>query len=240
VLLHGGSGSWNHWVRTIPALAANFRVIAIDLPGFGDSSLPRTVRSAHDLAQCTAYAIGRLVPPGGFGLVGFSFGGIIAGLVAAQRRSRATRLVLVAAGGLGLAGNVEGTLVAVPRHATREERFAAHRHNLAVLMISDPAKVDDLAVVLHDENVAKARFRTGSIPASTTLADALPAVRGRITYLAGERDAFGRDNGDRRGRLLRALRPDVEYVPVADAGHWAMYEQPETVNALLLERLTSG
>jgi hypothetical protein len=41
VLLHGGSGSWMHWLRNIPALAASGRwVLVPDLPGFGDSAAP--------------------------------------------------------------------------------------------------------------------------------------------------------------------------------------------------------
>ena len=47
VLLHGGSGSWNHWVRNIDALLASGRqVIAPDLPGFGDSARPDDVSDA--------------------------------------------------------------------------------------------------------------------------------------------------------------------------------------------------
>ena len=41
VLLHGGSGSWTHWVRNIAALSdAGWCVLVPDLPGFGDSDLP--------------------------------------------------------------------------------------------------------------------------------------------------------------------------------------------------------
>ena len=41
VLLHGGSGSWMHWIRNIaPLVADGFHVLAVDLPGFGDSALP--------------------------------------------------------------------------------------------------------------------------------------------------------------------------------------------------------
>src|SRR5579859_2997484 len=32
VLLHGGYGSWTHWLRNIDALAASYRVVAADLP----------------------------------------------------------------------------------------------------------------------------------------------------------------------------------------------------------------
>ena len=41
VLLHGGSGSWTHWLRNIaPLVAAGHQVLAPDLPGFGDSDPP--------------------------------------------------------------------------------------------------------------------------------------------------------------------------------------------------------
>src|SRR5688500_7346054 len=40
VLLHGGSGSWTHWIRNVEALAAaGRRVLAADLPGCGDSAV---------------------------------------------------------------------------------------------------------------------------------------------------------------------------------------------------------
>lgn len=38
VMLHGGSGSWTHWIRNIDALLAQgFELWLPDLPGFGDS-----------------------------------------------------------------------------------------------------------------------------------------------------------------------------------------------------------
>lgn len=41
LLLHGGSGSWTHWIRNVETLAAaGYQVIAPDLPGSGDSALP--------------------------------------------------------------------------------------------------------------------------------------------------------------------------------------------------------
>ena len=37
VLIHGQGGCWQWWLRTIPTLAAQTRVIAVDLAGFGES-----------------------------------------------------------------------------------------------------------------------------------------------------------------------------------------------------------
>ena len=39
LLLHGGSGSWTHWLRNIqPLVDAGRQVLVPDLPGFGDSA----------------------------------------------------------------------------------------------------------------------------------------------------------------------------------------------------------
>ena len=40
VLLHGGYGSWAHWIKVIPQLESHATVIAPDMPGFGLSDTP--------------------------------------------------------------------------------------------------------------------------------------------------------------------------------------------------------
>src|SRR5262245_36091801 len=40
VLLHGGYGSWTHWIRAIPELSRHYELWVPDLPGLGASALP--------------------------------------------------------------------------------------------------------------------------------------------------------------------------------------------------------
>lgn len=40
VLLHGWPQTWWEWAKVMPSLAQNYTVIAFDLPGVGDSSIP--------------------------------------------------------------------------------------------------------------------------------------------------------------------------------------------------------
>ena len=81
VLLHGASGSWTHWIRNIRPLAARFRVLVPDMPGFGDSDAPPEPHTADGLADLLAAPLNvMLPPPTRFDLAGFSFGGIIGGL----------------------------------------------------------------------------------------------------------------------------------------------------------------
>src|SRR4051794_1520543 len=41
LFVHGLSGCWQNWLEQLPVFAASHRVIAVDLPGFGVSQLPR-------------------------------------------------------------------------------------------------------------------------------------------------------------------------------------------------------
>ena len=38
VLFHGGFGSWTHWIRNIEFFARYYTVLAVDMPGAGDSA----------------------------------------------------------------------------------------------------------------------------------------------------------------------------------------------------------
>ena len=58
LLLHGASGSWTHWIRNIRPLAARFRVLVPDMPGFGDSDTPPEPHTADRLADLVASGVG--------------------------------------------------------------------------------------------------------------------------------------------------------------------------------------
>src|ERR1700754_4216421 len=52
LLVHGGHGAWQHWCANIDALSEHARVMAIDLPGFGDSYDPgRLLMPAEQAGQ---------------------------------------------------------------------------------------------------------------------------------------------------------------------------------------------
>ena len=50
-LLHGGYGSWTHWIRNVLPLSRVFTVAAPDLPGLGESATPPEPHSAEGLAR---------------------------------------------------------------------------------------------------------------------------------------------------------------------------------------------
>jgi pimeloyl-ACP methyl ester carboxylesterase len=86
VLVHGMSGSTQDWWQVGPALAdRGYRVVAVDLPGHGDSPADPAVT-----LDTAAAALVASVPPGPALALGHSLGGVVlAGAVASLAPERA-------------------------------------------------------------------------------------------------------------------------------------------------------
>ncbi len=239
VLLHGASGSWTHWIRNVLPLAARFRVLVPDMPGYGDSDAPREPHTADGLADLVASGVDALLPPTSppLDLAGFSFGGIIAGLVAARLTLRVRTLVLLGTGGLALGPTPTRPLLRIRPGMALDEIRHVYRENLRTLMIASADKIDDLAVFLQSENLRRTRFRSGGIPESDTLLKTLPAIRARITSIWGRRDAFTGPHLEECRRILASEQRDPDFRVIEGAGHWTPYEAADQVNAILIDML---
>jgi pimeloyl-ACP methyl ester carboxylesterase len=96
IAIHGLGASKASFLATVAALAPRFRVIAIDLPGFGDSDKP--VGAPYD-ARYFATAIVQLLDALGLDrahLIGNSLGGRVALEVALRTPDRVDRIALLA------------------------------------------------------------------------------------------------------------------------------------------------
>jgi pimeloyl-ACP methyl ester carboxylesterase len=238
VLFHGASGSWTHWIRNILPLAERFRVLAPDMPGFGDSDSPPEPHTADGLADLLAASLDVVLPPPmRFDLAGFSFGAIMAGLVAARLGHRVSKAVLVGTGGLGLGLGSPRGLARIDASMSPEEIRGAHRANLLALMLAKPESADDLAVSLQIENLRRARFKSGTIPQSDVLRRALPLIRARIAGIWGGSDAFADGRLDACRRVLTSAQADFDFRVIEGAGHWVPYEAADQINAALFELL---
>ena len=239
VLLHGGAGSWRHWVRTVSAFAPNHRVLAPDLPGLGESADPPAPPDMPTVSAIVAAGIDQLLGPrASYDLVGFSFGASVGGHVAIRHGTRVRSLTLVGAGGL-VRPRTPMVLERV-RGKTGEALAQAHRTNLERIMIADPARIDALAIEIQDWNSRHARLDSPALIRTRPLAVSLPQIRVPVSAIWGERDQLAYYTIEDRVAALRALCPAalVQIIPVS--GHWIAYEFADAFSAALGELLRRG
>lgn len=242
VLLHGGSGSWTHWVHNIaPLLAAGRQVLVPDLPGFGDSALPAVGRDADALVEPLTVGLRALVGDAPVDLVGFSFGGLTAGLLLAQHPALARQLVLVGAPAMGVVPERPLNLKGWRHLKTGPEQAAMHRHNLAVLMLHDTALIDGLTLEIHTINVLRDRMPRRRLSHTDALAQSLARVTCPVHAIYGAHDAIYEGwIGELAGAFARAA-PDFRGLTLIEgAGHWVQFEAPEAFNAALAAALTQA
>lgn len=99
VLIHGSSNDWREWQMNLPILAREFRVYALDLPGFGlsESSEPLSLPWMSSFLNSFMHESGINKAH----LIGHSLGGMIALAFALDFPERVGKVVLVNSAGLG-------------------------------------------------------------------------------------------------------------------------------------------
>jgi 4,5:9,10-diseco-3-hydroxy-5,9,17-trioxoandrosta-1(10),2-diene-4-oate hydrolase len=113
VLIHGIGASLEYWRYTVPALADQHRVLAIDLPGCGFSERGRTLPTLAETADLMVGLLDALGLPRA-SYVGNSLGGLIALETALRHPGRVERLILSNSAGLGREVNVFWRLAGLP------------------------------------------------------------------------------------------------------------------------------
>ena len=234
VLLHGGTGSWMHWIRNIEELARDFTVVAPDIPGSGESASPEVPISADRIGATMAGGLAAIIGTRtNFAIAGFSMGGLIAGYLVRHSGARARCLVLVGATGTGAPRDPMEPLKSWRRLASDDEKIAAHRRNLGILMIRDPTKIDALAVYIQKANAERSRIRGKHVSHTGTLAECFANFSGRLAGIWGEFDATAVPYLAERAEKLRQFQPRSTFEVFPGAGHWVQYEAATAFNRRL-------
>ena len=238
LLLHGGSGSWTHWLRNIqPLVDAGRQVWVPDLPGFGDSALPMDGLDADVMTAPLEAGLQQLIGAQPVDLVGFSFGGMLGGFLAADCPARVARLVVVGAVALGLVPRNTVALKAWRHLAAEEARDAAHRFNLAALMLYRPEAIDAETLALHKANVVRDRLPARRLSNTDVLALCLQRTQCPVSAIYGREDALYIGRLDALRATLQAAPTFRELHLIDHAGHWVQYECAAAFNATLLQVL---
>ncbi len=235
VLVHGGAGSWMHWIRNVEALAASHTVWAPDLPGFGDSDLPGENLDADTLFPFVLWGLQEILQDEPFDLVGFSFGGLVAALIAAERPVNLRCLVLVSVAAMGLFS--ENPVLRAMRGVTDlAGRKEVYRANLHALMLADTAAIDELAIAVQSASASRERVRNRKL----VLTDILLRLCGEWACPAfgiwGRQDMLYRDQLDKLMGVSGMLGMR-DRVIIEGAGHWLQYEKADAFQGVLLDLL---
>jgi 2-hydroxy-6-oxonona-2,4-dienedioate hydrolase len=234
VMLHGGSGSWNHWARNIASLVAAGREVWIpDMPGFGESAAPLQGQDADVLAEPLEKALDQLIGNRSVDLVGFSFGSMVAAFMAERRPDWVDKLVIMGAPALGV--NSKRPFALRPWLDTPEgpKRDVIHRHNLGVLMFSSVGAVDELAVAIHGMNLARDRMHRRRLAYSDILLRTIQSIKTPLYGIWGREDVLYRGQQDALRTQLEKAGSLQSLTFIDGAGHWAQYEDPTSVNVAL-------
>ena len=243
VMLHGGSGSWTHWLRVIePLRQAGQSLWIADLPGFGESDGVPGGTDVDTLIEPLAQGIRQLLGASNNGpvcdLAGFSFGGMTAGLLAAAHPDLARRLVIAGAPAMGL---TEGRVVRLKgwRHLQGlQAQMRAHRHNLAALMLNKLTLIDEDTLALHALNVARDRLPRRRLSQTDILAKALEQVKVPVAAIYGEHDPLYEGKLPELQTLMQAqCQGPLNWQVIEGAGHWVQHEDPVAFCAALQKAL---
>lgn len=255
VLVHGLGGAATNWLEVIAELARRGPVLAMDLPGFGETEPPRDTAVRVRAQARFVPALCRAVGWDRVTLMGNSMGGLVSVLVAGRYTELVDRLVLVNPGlpapaRAALRVPLTALVTFAPFVVGAGERVMRHRHarksprelydETLRLILSDPDGVRPAIREVGLEAAEHGRELSWRLASFVTAAESMMAQligpgRGRVQRAVATIEAptlllWGLD--DRLvGRAvidgLLARRPDWDCHVWEDVGHVPMIEVPD-------------
>jgi len=249
VLIHGIGQYIESWLPSFGALAARYRVYAVDLLGHGRTDKPLNVSyKIADLAQFVRDFMATLGIEHAH-IVGHSLGGAIGIQLALVQPSVVDKLALVNSGGLGKEVTMVIRIMNIPilgELLTRPSRSGSA--NLAKLLVHDPAVMTDELIELSYQmsllpGVPKSFLRT--VRANGNLfgqnkslyssnVQGLPSITKPVLVVWGRQDQV---IPVAHAEVATKNLPNVRVQIFDNCGHFPMLEHTQSFNELLLEFL---
>ncbi len=246
VLLHGMASSWQWWLENIPALAQRHRVIAVDLPGFGESDpLPAPADMATH-ARVVLELLNQLgVESATF--AGHSMGGLVAIETFNADPERVRNLILVDSGGVPMSDRRLALILVVLRLCSAVLRRRFVRRALAT---KEWVRRIALGAAFRDSRVMSPELALQTMPnfGGPGSVDAIPAAARSVhatvpesigcpvLLVWGEHDVVVPPSA---AQQMHDRLPDCELAIFAGAGHTPMVEFPGRFNDLALAFLAA-
>jgi pimeloyl-ACP methyl ester carboxylesterase len=218
--LHDTRG--NRWTTAHTLLARQYHLLAPTLPGFDDSSSLDGIDGPEDVVFWLLDLLAAL-PGERPVLIGAGLGGWMAVEFAVRYPERLTRLVLVDAYGLSVAGALAADEFALTAPMLRPLLFADPEGTLALETLPDVEPPERLEPALH-ARVAAARL-AWQFPYNPRLRGRLGRATLPALVIWGEYDRLV---PAAHGAAYAAGLPNARLVTLPGAGHFPYLEAPET------------
>jgi 2-hydroxy-6-oxonona-2,4-dienedioate hydrolase len=248
ILLHGsgaGATGWSNFSPNIGPLSAKYRVLAVDMPGWGQSDA--VTADERDHAEATIQLMDELGIEKA-ALVGNSMGGMTAIRVASKYPDRVSHLITMGPGATGVRmfgagdGPTEGLKILLQAY---RDPSVETMQKLVSIMTYDPAFASaELAQARSDAARARpehlANFLAAGFGAPGTLFTPLEDLRaiGAPTLLMHGRD--DRVVHYENSLLLVSAIPNSRLVLFNRCGHWAQLEHAAEFNRLVDQFVSSN
>ena len=234
VLLHGIGLDRRTWDPVVPILAREREVIAVDLPGFGESPVLAGTPTVEALAAAVE-GLGLERPH----VAGNSLGGGIA--LELGRRGWAGSVCAISPIGFAagredayarvLLKSIHAMARALDPRAEAAYGGPARRTALASLVLARPWRVPVEAAVHMNHTTARAAGWEATLPTVTTWVPAVPACPATIAWGEHDRLLLTSRQAPRAQRRL----PQARHVRLHGCGHVPMWDDPEQVARAILD-----
>lgn len=241
VLLHGFAADKDNWLRFSRPLTQDYRVIALDLPGFGDSDLPQGSYDVGTQAERLADILDELGVQQAH-VLGNSMGGQIAALFAARYPERVRSLALFANAGIDSPHRSE--LYQLLTSGSPNPLVVKQPHDFDKLLhfvfVEPPYLPESLKRYLGERAMAKAthydQVFKQLVERPVPLAPELPKIQAPTLLLWGRQDRVLDVSSI---EVMQPLLNKPNVVIMDNVGHAPMLERPEE-SALLYRGFLEG
>lgn len=223
------------WERQIDDLAADHRVIAPDLRGFGQSGVTAGTVSMQQMADDLAALLDGLGVAEPVALCGLSMGGYVAWQFALRHRQRLAKLIQCDTRAVADSPEAAGG-----RLKTAEKVLAEGAKVVADAMLGKlfaPITAEQQPHIVETTRQVMLRTSPEGIAAALRGMAERPDVSGQLAELdlpalivCGEHDAIAAP-AEMRG--IAEKMPQAKFALIKDAGHMAPLEQPTAVNGAI-------
>ncbi len=228
LLLHGWGDSLAGLAQLQKELAAQYEVLAIDLPGFGGTQAPQAAWDLDDYARFIAAALQKLELKQPYAVIGHSNGGALAVRSVSMGLLKPEKLILLAASGVrtnSAAKRVSLKIIAKTGNAATIWMPERYRKGLRKSLYG--AAGSDMLVAPHLEDTFKKTVR------QDVQADAVVIDAPTLLIYAADDDAVPVADGKQYHSLIPNSRLEI----IKEAGHFVHIDQPEQVTRLIQEFL---